>query len=223
MPATIATIIAVSTEAMILFHSKDDIGVLPAPPTPAAAVRAAENPDSRRQLNRIITLSAMRRTGHVVAARLPHQTLADDRDANRPANPIVMIPARLAATRLPDKPLAEIAGVPMIVHVWRRAVAAGVGPVVVACGDREIAEAVEAAGGRAVMTDPAAADRLRPHPRGDRRARSRPRPRRGDQRAGRHADARPGGDPRRRSPALADPDTDIATLAAPIDRPGGAR
>lgn len=71
------------------------------------------------------------------------------------ANPIVMIPARLAATRLPNKPLAEIAGAPMIVHVWRRAVAAGVGPVVVACGDREIALAIEREGGHAVLTDPA--------------------------------------------------------------------
>src|SRR5437763_4614413 len=65
-----------------------------------------------------------------------------------------MIPARLAATRLPNKPLAEIAGVPMIVHVWRRAVAAEIGPVVVACGDREIAAVIERAGGRAVITDP---------------------------------------------------------------------
>ena len=65
-----------------------------------------------------------------------------------------MIPARLAATRLPGKPLADIAGAPMIVHVWRRAVAADVGPVVVACGDRAIADAIEAAGGRAVLTDP---------------------------------------------------------------------
>jgi 3-deoxy-manno-octulosonate cytidylyltransferase (CMP-KDO synthetase) len=71
------------------------------------------------------------------------------------ANPIVLIPARLAATRLPNKPLALIAGVPMIVHVWRRAVAAGVGPVVVACGDPVIAEAIERAGGRSIMTDPA--------------------------------------------------------------------
>lgn len=70
-------------------------------------------------------------------------------------NPILLIPARLAATRLPHKPLADIAGAPMIVHVWRLAVAAGCGPVVVASGDREIAEAVERAGGRAVMTDPA--------------------------------------------------------------------
>ena len=72
-----------------------------------------------------------------------------------PQNPIILIPARLAATRLPGKPLAEIAGVPMIVHVWRRAVAAEIGPVVVACGDRAIADAVEAAGGEAIMTDPA--------------------------------------------------------------------
>jgi 3-deoxy-manno-octulosonate cytidylyltransferase (CMP-KDO synthetase) len=71
-----------------------------------------------------------------------------------PTNPIVMIPSRLASTRLPNKPLADIAGAPMIVRVWRRAVAAGVGPVVVACGDHSILQAVEAAGGRAVMTDP---------------------------------------------------------------------
>jgi len=71
-----------------------------------------------------------------------------------PKNPIVMIPSRLASTRLPRKPLADIGGALMIVHVWRRAVAAGLGPVVVACGDAEIAEAVDRAGGRAVMTDP---------------------------------------------------------------------
>ncbi len=70
-----------------------------------------------------------------------------------PRNPIVVIPARLAATRFPDKPLADLCGEPMIVHVWRRAVAAAVGPVVVACGDAAIAEAIEAAGGDAVMTD----------------------------------------------------------------------
>ncbi len=71
-----------------------------------------------------------------------------------PRNPIVAIPSRLASTRLPNKPLAEIAGVPMIVQVWRRAVAAEIGPVIVACGDPEIAVAVEAAGGRAMLTDP---------------------------------------------------------------------
>ena len=69
--------------------------------------------------------------------------------------PIVVIPARMAATRLPGKPLADIGGLPMVVRVLRRAEAAGVGPVAVAAGDPEIVEAVEAAGGRAVLTDPA--------------------------------------------------------------------
>ena len=69
-------------------------------------------------------------------------------------NPIILIPARMAATRLPGKPLADIAGVPMIVRVLRQAQAAGVGPVAVAAGDAEIAEAVTRAGGRAVLTDP---------------------------------------------------------------------
>jgi len=71
-----------------------------------------------------------------------------------PHNPIVLIPSRLASTRLPNKPLADIAGAPMIVHVWRRAMAAGLGPVVVACGDKEIADTIAAVGGRAVLTDP---------------------------------------------------------------------
>ena len=69
-----------------------------------------------------------------------------------PANPVIVIPVRMASTRLPGKPLAEIAGEPMVVHVWRQAVAARVGPVVVACGDELIADAVSAAGGHAVMT-----------------------------------------------------------------------
>ena len=73
---------------------------------------------------------------------------------SRQSSPIVVIPARLASTRLPDKPLADIAGVPMIVHVWRRARDAGIGPVIVACGDAAIAEAVRNAGGEAVMTRP---------------------------------------------------------------------
>ena len=71
-----------------------------------------------------------------------------------PRNPVIVIPARLAATRLPDKPMANISGAPMIVHVWRRAVEATIGPVLVACGDRHIAEAIEQEGGIAVMTDP---------------------------------------------------------------------
>ncbi len=69
-------------------------------------------------------------------------------------NPIVLIPARLGSTRLPGKPLADICGVPMIVHVLRRALEAGIGPVAVACAEQEIAEAVRAAGGIAVLTDP---------------------------------------------------------------------
>jgi 3-deoxy-manno-octulosonate cytidylyltransferase (CMP-KDO synthetase) len=79
------------------------------------------------------------------------------------SNPIVIVPARLASTRLPGKPLAEIHGEPMIVHVWRRAVEAGIGPVVVACAEREIADAIEAAGGRAVLTradHPSGSDRI---------------------------------------------------------------
>jgi len=70
-------------------------------------------------------------------------------------NPIVLIPARLAATRLPGKPLADIGGLPMIVRVLRQAERAAVGPVAVAAGDAEIVEAVRAAGGEAVLTDPA--------------------------------------------------------------------
>jgi 3-deoxy-manno-octulosonate cytidylyltransferase (CMP-KDO synthetase) len=135
-----------------------------------------------------------------------------------PLNPIILIPARLAATRLPGKPLADIGGTPMIVHVWRRAVAAAVGPVVVACGDRAIAEAVEKAGGRAVLTDPdlpTGSDRI----------------------CAGIAEIDPGrahdavvnvqGDLPLLDPAairtalagLADPDADIATLAAPIGDP----
>src|SRR3569833_4371763 len=60
----------------------------------------------------------------------------------------------MAASRLPGKPLADIDGVPMIVRVLRQAQAAAIGPVAVAAGDPEIAFAVEAAGGKAVLTDP---------------------------------------------------------------------
>jgi 3-deoxy-manno-octulosonate cytidylyltransferase (CMP-KDO synthetase) len=69
-------------------------------------------------------------------------------------NPIVVIPSRLASTRLPGKPLADIHGKPMIVHVMERAQEAAIGPVAVACGNAEIADAVRAAGGRAVLTHP---------------------------------------------------------------------
>jgi len=67
---------------------------------------------------------------------------------------LVLIPARMAATRLPGKPLLDIGGVPMIVHVLRRAEAANIGRVAVATDTPEIAAAVTAHGGHAVMTRP---------------------------------------------------------------------
>jgi 3-deoxy-manno-octulosonate cytidylyltransferase (CMP-KDO synthetase) len=67
---------------------------------------------------------------------------------------LVLIPARMAATRLPGKPLLDIGGVPMIVHVLRRAEAANIGRVAVATDTAEIAAAVKAHGGEAVMTRP---------------------------------------------------------------------
>ena len=76
---------------------------------------------------------------------------------------LILIPARMASTRLPGKPLADIAGLPMIVQVLRRAEAARLGPVVVACDDENIATAVEKAGGRAIMTradHPSGSDRI---------------------------------------------------------------
>ena len=69
--------------------------------------------------------------------------------------PIILIPARMGASRLPGKPLADIAGLPMIVRVLRQALASGVGPAAVAAAEPEIVAAVEASGGRAVLTDPA--------------------------------------------------------------------
>ncbi|MFW0777735.1 MAG: 3-deoxy-manno-octulosonate cytidylyltransferase [Rickettsiales bacterium] len=69
-------------------------------------------------------------------------------------NQIILIPARLASARLPDKPLADIAGVPMIVRVAERATKSGVGDVWVACDGEKIKHAVEAAGYKAVITDP---------------------------------------------------------------------
>ena len=76
---------------------------------------------------------------------------------------LVLIPARMAATRLPGKPLLDIAGLPMIVHVLRRAEAAGIGRVAVATDTPEIAAAVTAHGGEAVMTradHPSGSDRI---------------------------------------------------------------
>jgi 3-deoxy-manno-octulosonate cytidylyltransferase (CMP-KDO synthetase) len=68
------------------------------------------------------------------------------------ANPIIIIPARMASTRLPGKPLADICGQPMIAHVWRRAVEADIGPVLVAADGPLIISAIEAVGGRAILT-----------------------------------------------------------------------
>ncbi|NDE91567.1 MAG: 3-deoxy-manno-octulosonate cytidylyltransferase, partial [Alphaproteobacteria bacterium] len=80
-----------------------------------------------------------------------------------PRNPLLLIPARMQASRLPGKPLADIAGTPMIVHVWRRAVEARLGRVVVAAAEQEIFDAISQAGGEAVLTDadlPTGSDRI---------------------------------------------------------------
>lgn len=78
-------------------------------------------------------------------------------------SPVILIPARMAAQRLPGKPMADINGEPMIVHVWRRGIESGIGPVVVATDAPEIARAIEAAGGIAVLTradHPSGSDRI---------------------------------------------------------------
>jgi len=76
---------------------------------------------------------------------------------------IVLIPARMAATRLPGKPLIDINGQPMIAHIMRRAMAARIGEVVVATDSEAVAVAAEKAGGRAIMTSvhhPSGSDRI---------------------------------------------------------------
>jgi len=131
---------------------------------------------------------------------------------------LIVIPARMAATRLPGKPLADIAGDPMIVHVLRRARAAALGEVVVATDSEPIAACVEKAGGRAVMTradhvsgsdrifealqslDPSARCEVVVNVQGDLPTLA-------------PADIRSALEP------LADPAVDIATLAAEITRP----
>src|SRR5258707_7300286 len=82
------------------------------------------------------------------------QALARDLAPMTDTRTLVLIPARMAATRLPGKPLLDIAGLPMIVHVLRRAEAANIGRVAVATDTPEIAAAVTAHGGEAVMTRP---------------------------------------------------------------------
>lgn len=79
------------------------------------------------------------------------------------SDPVILVPARMSSTRLPGKPLADIHGEPMIVHVWRRAVEAGLGPVVVATDEPAIVSAIEAVGGIAVLTradHPSGSDRI---------------------------------------------------------------
>src|SRR6184192_1903826 len=169
--------------------------------SPRQPYGAAENripaANSTELCGRIMPLPTCRRSGHVVAPYAPE--LYRMYHSALPQHPIILIPTRLAAARLPRKPLADIAGSPMILHVWRRAVAAELGPVVVASGDREIADIVEREGGRAVLTEPdlpTGSDRI-------------------------HA-AITALDPaaiRLALEALADPETDIATLAAAITDP----
>jgi 3-deoxy-manno-octulosonate cytidylyltransferase (CMP-KDO synthetase) len=139
----------------------------------------------------------------------------------RPSNPIVVVPARMASSRLPGKPLADIAGEPMIVHVWRRAMAAGVGPVVVACAEPEIAEAVRQVGGTAVLTRP-------DHPSGSDRVHEAVE--RVDPEGKHDVVINLQGDAPTLDAAvvaavlepLAEPAVDIATLAVPITEPGEA-
>ncbi len=123
----------------------------------------------------------------------------------------------MASTRLPGKPLADIAGRPLIVHVLERAVEAGVGPVLVACSEPEVAGAVRAAGGEAAMTDPglpsgsdrirAALDAFDPDRRFDRIVNLQ-----GD------LPTVPPGDIRAALALLDDPEVDIGTVAARILR-----
>ncbi len=78
-------------------------------------------------------------------------------------NPILLIPARMASTRLPHKPMADIAGLPMIVQCYMRAAESGAARIVVACDSPEIKAAIEAVGGEAVLTDadlPSGSDRI---------------------------------------------------------------
>ena len=135
---------------------------------------------------------------------------------------IILIPARMASTRLPGKPLADIAGQPMIVHVLRRAQAAKIGEAVVATDSEAVAAAVEKSGGRAVMTR---ADHVSGSDRIYEALEALDPERRigvvvnvqGDLPTIEPADIRAALGP------LSDPAVDIATLAAVISRPGRAQ
>lgn len=133
------------------------------------------------------------------------------------SDPLVLIPARLAATRLPDKPLADILGEPMIVHVWRRAMEASIGKVAVATDSPAIVAAVEKAGGIAIMTradHPSGSDRIK-------EAADRLDPERTHDIIVNVQGDLPTIDPRAIAASilpLSDPEVDIATLAAVIRR-----
>jgi 3-deoxy-manno-octulosonate cytidylyltransferase (CMP-KDO synthetase) len=133
-------------------------------------------------------------------------------------NPVIIIPARMASTRLPGKPLADIAGEPMIVRVWHQAMRASLGPVLVAVAEPEIAQAIERAGGRAVLTDPVLAS-------GSDRVHSALQTADPDSRFDAVVNLQgdlPDVDPlalRRVTELLAESGADIATLAAPITDP----
>ena len=129
---------------------------------------------------------------------------------------LVLIPARMAATRLPGKPLLDIAGLPMIVHVLRRAEAAQIGRVAVATDTPEIAAAVTSHGGEAVMTRADHPFGVGPDLRGARQARSRgPRPKSSSICRAIFRPSCPTTSAACSAP-LADPAVDIATLAAEI-------
>jgi 3-deoxy-manno-octulosonate cytidylyltransferase (CMP-KDO synthetase) len=111
-------------------------------------------------LERRLTGPTHSRFAAALATRITASGLAFPVGISRPETPafsmtsdvLILIPARMASARLPGKPLADIGGTPMIVRVMRRAQDAEVGPVLVATDSTEIADAVTAAGGRAVMT-----------------------------------------------------------------------
>ncbi|SHI00601.1 3-deoxy-manno-octulosonate cytidylyltransferase (CMP-KDO synthetase) [Bradyrhizobium erythrophlei] len=112
-----------------------------------------------RALATRINAPTIRRSPSFPARRLPGPDLIPMTETRT----LVLIPARMAATRLPGKPLLDIAGLPMIVHVLRRAEAAQIGRVAVATDTPEIAAAVTAHGGEAVMTcsdHPSGSDRV---------------------------------------------------------------
>jgi 3-deoxy-manno-octulosonate cytidylyltransferase (CMP-KDO synthetase) len=116
--------------------------------------RLSQNPQNRLLSRRFTTLLLAQVIRRALCARSKQDQARPEAYMTTPRNPVVVIPARMASTRLPNKPLADIHGEPMIVHVWRRATEAGIGPVIVACAEQEIADAVTAAGGIAVLTDP---------------------------------------------------------------------